>query len=439
MIKFLESIVFDTNDIPFYIAFFFLIRIFYKSKKEGIVIFGTDMYLQLIQTQYNIVLFTGKGWGSFKTYTAIVTAYLLLKSGKYERCYSNIPFILATSPPVGVSGPFAIFENEHKPKPTNIINDKKGENPNKTKLVPFDYLADYARDSIFIFDEVWTAFSTYDPKMIQKVFAYPRKMNQLYLMTSVLPLSNFSAFTRGVVTKVINLQPIGIPFLSMKLNSMEDHKTKRKVSKFFIFSDNGSTTIRVFFPFTAYKWFNSKFQPFSIDPIEQYQDMGILYDDHSNPIPPEFHCLFDLDQFNQATRKKNLTGGKATLQNQYYPKAIYSFPESIKEYPNIKKKTKNYVTKFLGTEVNYGMAFTSFLGFWLFISMVYYLLFFAGSFGDKSLVNNYPLPTDSFDNFVSFALLENPKEWEKDTEEKPKPKPNPKNTELTPVEFKRND
>lgn len=365
----MDKIVINTDHIPLYLLFALLVWVLFQYKKNGIILPDTQMYVQLIKEKFSIVMFTGEGWGSYKTYTAVVTAYLLLKTGKYERCYANIPVSFAVSPPVGI---------------------KK-----------FDFLANYARNSIFIFDEVWTNLAKYDPKLVRDVFAFPRKNNQVFLMTSVLAVDNFSTYTRGIVTKYANLQPMGIPLLWMKLFKIEDYQ--RRYSKR---GKKKTTNLFVIFPFTAFGWYNTKFQPSSIEPIKQYQDEGILYDGESRPIPPLFHVLFELDQFGVAKAKHKLTNGQSLVLNQFYPQQKYIMPKTVPRLP-VKKKVGNPIKAILGTEANLYLALGTFLTIWVMIATLYYGYYFSVDM-QKPIADNYPIPIY---NIKSFMLLEDPEKW----------------------------
>ena len=130
---------------------------------------------------FRTTLFAGRT-GSGKTLLAAIVAKMFKDTGIVRRVYSNIPISF-------------------------------GDNPPDCR---FDFQAEYARNAAFLFDEAWLGLMSFDKNAIMRIFAFPRKNNQVFLLTSVLPLSSVSKYCFHNVTRSRNLQYFGIPLLSYR-------------------------------------------------------------------------------------------------------------------------------------------------------------------------------------------------------------------------------
>ena len=365
------------------------------TKKNGGLIIGKAQYQQLMKESYNIVLFQGDGWGSYKTLSAVVTAKMLLETGKYKRVYSNIPVSFATSPPANV--------------------DK------------FDFLAPYARDSVYIFDECWTDFANYDKKTLAQVFAYPRKNNQVFLLTSVLAVDNFKKFCRARISKIANYQVFGLPLLRMGVFPISVDKKKA----------SGFLSFWLFPPSSFFGFYNSHFKPSDIAPILQWRDSGTLYDAESRAVPKELIQFFELDSWGTAIPKKNLPPETQEIMDQRYPKFEIEWHEINQKLPKLKKKrSKNPIKAVLGTEFNFSYAAQVILIVWF----LYCAAIYAGDYGGvREQDGSYPAPWSDTDNALLFIQAVPATEWKKrKNEQKTTNKPSPTPTSWPqPIEWKR--
>lgn len=200
--------------------------------------------------------------GSFKTLSAVASAYTLLQTKRYKRCYANIPVTFASSPPEGI--------------------DK------------FDFLSlEYAQDSIFIIDES-ALFLSGKHEEVSRVFAFPRKLNQIFLLASVLPTRQIESYCHLFCTRGLNFAMIGIPLLQFKTHAQYKVVEKEKVAHYL-------------FGYSRYfQKYASKFRPASMYPIKQYRDSGVLYDAQSREIPGHLSKYFVVNAWGQAIKKQHL-------------------------------------------------------------------------------------------------------------------------------------
>jgi len=340
----------------FFVLVAYVGLIIYAKKKGGFLIGGAE-YIKQAKDTHATILFHGKGWGSYKTLSAVVTAWCLLKTGKYKRVYANIPVSFASSPPDDVE---IDYETGH--------------------AVDFDFLAEYSKDSIFIFDECWRSLKSYDPQLISEIFAFPRKLNQVYLMTSVIPIANFRAFSRAVVQKIFNFQIFGIPAVRMGF-SVIDSGPKDKPLSFFLFP-----------PTAFFGMYSTKFRPMSINPIAQYSDKGFIYDTESRPIPPRDHDLFELDSWGQAVPKKTrkLTDEQIARLEALYPffEPTWSDPPQL---PTLKKRRSFSLQGILGTEFSFSFFIKASVLLWFLLCVASYGAWYAP---------HYPPPWSHPDYFL---------------------------------------
>jgi len=283
------------------------------------MLIASNIYLQQA-VNIPVVTFLGR-WGSYKTLTAVATAYYLLKSGRFEAVYSNLPVSFASSPPVP---------------------------PNE-----FDFRADYARNKIYIIDEAWQSFGTYDVKLIRDIFAFPRHRNQSFLLTSALPLANIRAYSHFFVEKHFNYQILLVPLVGMQCYSVKD----KKPSKFFIL-----------FPS---RWFNSystKFDAETMAPIKQFRDSGTLYNNRSQAIPIEAASFFYLNQYGLAEKRDGLEPHEDRIASMF--EARFDVAEQLVpefDIPRIKRKRKLSMQNMFSTEFSISFAL-------IFVSLAYLVI-----------------------------------------------------------------
>lgn len=262
-----------------------------------------------------VVTFLGR-WGSYKTLTAVATAYYLLKSKRFEAVYSNLPVSFASTPPVP---------------------------PDE-----FDFRADYARNKIYIIDEAWQSFGTYDVKLIREIFAFPRHRNQSFLLTSALPLANIRAYSHFFVEKHFNYQILLMPLVGMQCYSVKD----KKPSKFFIL-----------FPSRWFTSYSTKFDAETMAPIAQYRDSGVLYNMRSQPIPREASQFFQLNQWGQAEIRPNLQSHELKIASMFDAKFEIDENALKKDFdvPKVKRKRELKMTNLFSTEfsVSFVLVFLS--------------------------------------------------------------------------------
>jgi hypothetical protein len=244
----------------------------------------------------NRVIFYYGRVGSYKTLMAVATAYTLMRSGRFQRCYANIPVSFASSPPKNI--------------------DK------------FDFLDyNYARDSIFIIDES-ALFLSGKHEEIKEIFAFPRKINQVFLLASVLPTKQITDYAHLFVKRGFNLPLIGLPLVQF----MSTPHYKSSVRKEYI-------SHWLFRPNRYYRKYSSKFRPESMYPIRQYRDSGTLYDSQSRVVPNDISKYFILDSWGQAVQKRNLSEYEENLIEQFLP--TYDTSDIIDEssdFPAIKQQ-----------------------------------------------------------------------------------------------------
>jgi hypothetical protein len=268
-----------------------------------------DVYFHNVENA-RIVFYHGRV-GSYKTLSAVATAYHLLKSGNYKRCYANIPVTFASSPPDYI---------------------EKGE---------FDFLnQDYATNSIFIIDES-AQFLSGEHSEIKKLYAYPRKMNQVFLLASALPTKQIESYCHCFCFRSIDFSLIGLPLLQFRV-SPSFRATKQDMSSHYILG-----YARYFGKY------NTRYRPESAQPIKQYRDSGILYDERSREVIPQISKYFIVNQFGEAIRKPHLSLEEADLVNSILP--IFDVSAMIDEkhdYPRVQKKVK-FGLNFLGAEFRF--------------------------------------------------------------------------------------
>lgn len=259
-------------------------------------------YMFMVEAN-RVVLYYGRV-GSYKTLSAVATAFHLMKTGRFKRCYANIPVSFASSPPVPPA--------------------------------EFDFLDNnYASDSIYIIDES-ALFLSGRHEQIKEIFAFPRKINQVFLLASVLPTKQITDYAHLFVHRGYNLGMIGIPIIHFL--SSTNYKTSQRKEKISHFLAN---------PMRYYPKFNSKFRPESLHPIYQYRDSGILYDTFSRVVNPDITEYFFVDGWGQANRRKDLSPEESNYVNYYLPE--YNTDDAIDEkndFPRMKQKKslRNLVT-----------------------------------------------------------------------------------------------
>lgn len=267
-----------------------------------------------------VVTFLGR-WGSYKTLTAVATAFYLLKSGRFEAVYSNIPVSFASTPPVP---------------------------PDE-----FDFQADYSRNKIFLIDEAWQSFGTYDVKLIRDIFAFPRHRNQSFLLTSALPLANIRAYSHFFVEKHFNYQILLIPLVGMQCYSIKD----KKPSKFFIL-----------FPSRWFASYSTRFDAKTMSPIKQFRDSGTLYNNRSQPIPIEAAPFFYLNQYGLAEKRDGLNVAEDKIASMF--EVRFDVKKQLKlefDIPRIERKRQLSMQNMFSTEFSVSFAL-------IFLSLAYLIL-----------------------------------------------------------------
>jgi len=146
-------------------------------------------YIQNI-LDFRSTVFRG-GVGSGKTLLACATALHLLKTRRVRRIYSNIPFVYASSP-----HPAAIETTEI----------------DGVKFASFNWQHPTAYNAAYVMDEAWVGLGDYKKGAIRKIFAFPRKGNQVFLLTSVLELQGVSRYVFHYVDLYLSTLSVGVPF-----------------------------------------------------------------------------------------------------------------------------------------------------------------------------------------------------------------------------------
>lgn len=292
-------------------------------------------YMFMIENN-RVALFYGRV-GSYKTLSAIATAYHLLKTKRFQRCYANIPVSFATSPPV---------------KPED-----------------FDFLDQtYASDSIFIIDES-ALFLSGKHEQIKQIFAFPRKINQVFLLASVLPTKQVTDYAHVFVHRGFNFPMIGIPIVHFLTTTDYKSSNKKKYISHFLSM-----------PSRYYTKYASKFRPDSMYPIYQYRDSGVLYDKFSRIVPEEVREYFFIDGWGQAIRKKNLSLEETEYVQYYSPEFdVLDALDSKNEFPRLKQKRT--IKNFLSSEFN--MSFV--LNFLFVIYITITIITFIGNTGANEI------------------------------------------------------
>lgn len=288
------------------------------------MLIAANVYLQQA-TNIPVVTFLGR-WGSYKTLCAVATANYLLKTKRFEAVYANLPVSFASTPPV---------------KPDE-----------------FDFRADYARNKIFIIDEAWQSFGTYDVKLIRDIFAFPRHRNQAFLLTSALPLPNIRAYSHFFVEKHFNYQILLMPLVGMQCHSDKD----KKPSKFFIA-----------FPSMWFGRYSTKFDAETMSPIAQYRDSGVLYNIRSQPIPREASQFFYLNQWGLAEKRDNLNPHEDKIASMFEARFdVADQVNAIFDIPKVKRKRKLSMQNMFSTEfsVSFALVFVM-IAYVLLSSMIY--------------------------------------------------------------------
>jgi hypothetical protein len=281
-----------------------------------------------------VVLFYGRV-GSYKTLSVVATAYELLKTKRYARVYANIPVTFASSPPQGTT--------------------------------KFDFLNEgYSKDSIFIIDEA-ALFLSGRSDEIKKIFAFPRKQNQIFLLASVLPVKQISDYCHLFIKREWNLSLVGFPIMSFLSGESDKSPKKEKVSHWIL---NYSS---------YFQKYSSKFRPEQIEPIEQWRDRAALYDMRSKRIPIQAVKFFVVNSWGLGEKRQDLTRGEEDLCSLYVPSFDISYvSDKSLDLPKLKKK-RNFSV--LGTE----FRFTFFIQAILLIYAAYVFVMFIGN-----MTNNEP-------------------------------------------------
>lgn len=208
-----------------------------------------------------VVYFYGEV-GTYKTLSAIAAAKWLLSTGRYARVYANTPVSFASSPPDGC----------------------EGEN--------FDFMADYARDSIFVIDESGL-FMKGTHESIKTMFALPRHRNQVFLLASVIPNKNAQDYCQLFVTYTWKLSMFGLPVIIFRSGAWK--QAEKRQPRHWLVGFKG------YFPLYV-----SKFDPVSAGPIDQWHDKGAVYDARSNRVPLDIVHLYQINNWGFAEPKKRL-------------------------------------------------------------------------------------------------------------------------------------
>jgi len=319
-----------------------------------------DNYMFAVENA-RISLFYGRV-GSYKTLSAVATAYKLLKSGRYKRVYSNIPCSFASSPP---------------------------------DVEKFDFMNyEYASDSIFIIDESGL-FLAGTHKEMSTVFAMPRKLNQVFLLASVIPTKQIQSYCHLFVTRSLNFSILGFPVLQFQSGGWLEKKPPKHYIAFYA----------KYFP-----KFASKFRPDSMYPIRQFRDRGILYDRLSRPIPREIVQYYYLDSWSQAQRKRNLTPAQSAECDVYAPTFDTSHIFDTETEAVIPKVKQQFSLKTIGTEFR--------ISFFIKLALIIYLTAVGGSYVVKSTPQDPPIGQWTQGDIVQILQL-------KSLRDKPKSAPQP--------------
>jgi len=287
--------------------------------------FASDVFFAGVESA-RVVLFYGKV-GSYKTLSAVATAHSLMKTRRYKQVMCNFPCTFATSPPIGINH--------------------------------FDFMNyNYAKDTIFIIDEA-ALFLSGKHDEVKAIFAFPRKLNQVFLLCSVLPVKEVTNYAHLFVKRHYNLSMIGIPALSFF--SAESPKVPRKemVSHWLLLYSQ------------YYQKYASKYRPDSMFPIDQWRDRGALYDMRSRRIPDEVVKFYYLNSWGMGEKRKDLDEDQQGILDYYMPdfEVDYIFDKSL-DLPRIKKRT--FSLNFLGSEFNWS--------FFVQVIIAIYAVFVLGSF-----------------------------------------------------------
>jgi hypothetical protein len=295
-----------------------------------VTLLAASVYLQQAKN-IPVTTFLGR-WGSYKTLTAVATAHSLLRSGKFEKCYANFPVSFASTPPV--------------------LGDE------------FDFEAPYSHNTIFILDEAWSAFMSYDPARLKKIFAFPRKRNQSFLLTSVLPLANLKAYSHFFVEKFFNWQVFLVPLVTMEAYSAKDTKP----SKFYIF-----------YPGKWFRYYSSRYPAQSIYPIAQFRDSGVMYhNDTYQPIPPERAKYFVLNSWGLAEERPDLPPPVQYYIRRLYPRfnTLDQLRVKFPDPPKVKRKKELHLSSFVSTEFNISFMLKFLLIIYIILAGAKYTWFF---------------------------------------------------------------
>jgi hypothetical protein len=315
----------------------------------------SDVYFHNVENA-RIVFYYGRV-NSYKTLSAVATAYSLLKSGNYKQVYSNIPITFASSPPSYIP---------------------KGE---------FDFLSmDYSKDSIFIIDES-AQFLSGEHSEIKRLYAYPRKMNQIFLLASALPTKQIETYCHCFCYRSIDFSLIGFPLLQFR------------VSPVFRANKNDLTTHYIFLYSRYFSKYNTRYRPESAYPINQYRDRGVLYDERSREIPPQISKFFTVNGYGEAERIKHLSLEDTDLVNSILP--IFDTTSQVDEkqdYPKVKKSVK-FGINFLGAEFRFSF-FAYALGLVYVAMIMIHVLFTAG-------VNMKPVQKWGLCEYTNFFMIKN--------------------------------
>lgn len=323
--------------------------------------FLSDVYFQKVESA-RVILFYGQV-GSYKTLSAVATAYSLLKTKRYQRVYANIPVMFASSPPLNIDS--------------------------------FDFLADYAANSIFIIDEA-ALFLTGKSSEIKEIFAFPRKLNQVFLLASVLPVKQIKDYCHYYVTRDFNYSMVGLPIMSFRSGELN----QRKQPKHWI----------VFYS-KYFSKYSSRYRPDSMLPIDQWRDRGVLYDVRSNKVPSQVVEYFELNSWGLAEKRSKLTEEERAYVDHYVPEfdTDYIFETEI-TLPKLKKKRTNNP---IGTEFNFGFFLQFALFIYLAVVSVVYFSNMTGKediakFGTQHLIAIFTLKNVNEVNLESPIVSDNP-------------------------------
>jgi hypothetical protein len=226
-----------------------------------------------------------------------------MKSGRYQHCYANIPVTFASSPPKNIEK--FNFLDEH-----------------------------YASNSIFIIDES-ALFLSGKHDEVKEIFAFPRKLNQVFLLASVLPTKQIKDYCHLFVNRSFNFSMIGFPMMSFVSGEYGQHKPPFHLILFYS---------------RYFQYYASKFRPESMYPLEQWRDRGALYDTSSKRVPIQAVRFYVINSWGLGEVRKNLTDEETDLLNFYVPKFDVSYLDDNKiELPKLKQKRS---LNFIGTDFN---------------------------------------------------------------------------------------